>query len=78
MAVTLLILIISTGLQGAFLDAEAVNKTSSNLSADDLLELLNTDQTKGDKAQSGVVSDKVDYLLQQYWLLQYFAGPCQH
>ena len=46
-------------LQGAFLDAEAVNKTSSNLSADDLLELLNTDQAKGDKAQSGVVSDKV-------------------
>lgn len=46
-------------MQGAFLDAEAVNKTSSNLSADDLLELLNTDQAKGDKAQSGVVSDKV-------------------
>ena len=46
-------------LQGAFLDNEALNKTTGNLSADDLLELLNTDQSKGDKAQSGVVSDKV-------------------
>ena len=45
--------------QGAFLDSEAVNKSSSNLSADELLELLNTDKTFQDKAQSGVVSDKV-------------------
>ena len=47
------------GVQGAFLDSEAVNKGSSNLSADELLELLNTDKTLGDKAQSGVVTDKV-------------------
>ena len=43
-------------MQGAFLDSEAVNKSSSNLSAD---ELLNTDKTFQDKAQSGVVTDKV-------------------
>lgn len=49
--------------QGAFLDSEAVNKSSSNLSADELLELLNTDKTFQDKAQSGVVSDKVLKLL---------------
>ena len=36
-----------------------MNKSSSNLSADELLELLNTDKTFQDKAQSGVVSDKV-------------------
>lgn len=46
-------------MQGAFLDSEAVNKSSSNLSADELLELLNTDKTFQDKAQSGVVTDKV-------------------
>jgi len=46
-------------LQGAFLDSEAANKSSSNLSADELLELLNTDKTFQDKAQSGVVTDKV-------------------
>ncbi|DBA77975.1 hypothetical protein WJX77_009797 [Trebouxia sp. C0004] len=45
--------------QGAFLDSEAANKSSSNLSADELLELLNTDKTFQDKAQSGVVTDKV-------------------
>lgn len=49
-------------MQGAFLDSEAVNKSSSNLSADELLELLNTDKTFQDKAQSGVVSDKVRLL----------------
>ena len=46
-------------LQGAFLDSEAANNSSSNLSADELLELLNTDKTFQDKAQSGVVTDKV-------------------
>ena len=50
-------------MQGAFLDSEAVNKSSSNLSADELLELLNTDKTFQDKAQSGVVTDKVCVLL---------------
>lgn len=52
-------------LQGAFLDSEAANKSSSNLSADELLELLNTDKTFQDKAQSGVVTDKV-HALQMY------------
>ena len=41
------------------MDSEAVNKGSSNLSADELLELLNTDKTMGEKSQSGVVTDKV-------------------
>ena len=36
-----------------------MNKSSSNLSADELLELLNTDKTFQDTAQSGVVTDKV-------------------
>ena len=36
-----------------------MNKSSSNLSADELLELLNTDKTFQDKAQSGVLSDQV-------------------
>ena len=59
-------------MQGAFLDSEAVNKSSSNLSADELLELLNTDKTFQDKAQSGVVSDKVPLLAFQTCTLQQF------
>lgn len=59
-------------MQGAFLDSEAVNNSTSNLSADELLELLNTDKTFQDKAQSGVVSDKVPILL----LAFDFQGAC--
>ena len=64
--------------QGAFLDSEAANKSSSNLSADELLELLNTDKTFQDKAQSGVVTDKV-HVLQTFKLcLTHCVVTCLH